>query len=359
MKTSIVAVFLAVVISFSAQAAEPTANDTARFLAGMEPAADSPLTPLTKEAAWQQYSKSLNSAFSTFQSKQFPRIREWSNTNLPNPQQTLFYMFSGPDFIYANAFFPNATTYILSALEPVGQIPDMTKMPRGSMSRALSDIQISLRSILSYSFFITKQMKTDLRTSRVEGTLPILYVFLARSGMTLKTAELIHLDEAGAVQMGDGRNARTGSRGVKIVFTDAQSKERTLYYFSTNLANGNFNTSGFEKFLEKFGTGDAFIKSASYLPHSGNFGQVRKFLIDHANTIVQDDSGVPVAYFDDKVWKTRVFGRYLYPLGIFPGTHQKKLQDLYARTNPPPIDFGLGYRWRPRESNLILATKAH
>ena len=32
----------------------------------------------------------------------------------------MFYMFSGPDFLYADAFYSKATTYVLSALEPVG-----------------------------------------------------------------------------------------------------------------------------------------------------------------------------------------------------------------------------------------------
>lgn len=36
------------------------------------------------------------------------------------------YMFSGPDFLYATSFFPNASTYVLAGLEPVGEIPDLT-----------------------------------------------------------------------------------------------------------------------------------------------------------------------------------------------------------------------------------------
>jgi len=49
----------------------------------------------------------------------------------------MFYMFGGPDFLYANAFFSNATTYVLSGLEPVGQIPDISKLQRGSVVQAL------------------------------------------------------------------------------------------------------------------------------------------------------------------------------------------------------------------------------
>ncbi len=75
----------------------------------------------------------------------------------------MFYMFSGPDFLYANAFYPKATTYVLSALEPPGSVPDLAKLPRGGVGAALYNVERSLSSILSFSFFITKQMKIDLQ----------------------------------------------------------------------------------------------------------------------------------------------------------------------------------------------------
>ena len=40
-----------------------SADDTAKFLAGMVPSADSPLTPLTREAAWQRHAKFFDTAF--------------------------------------------------------------------------------------------------------------------------------------------------------------------------------------------------------------------------------------------------------------------------------------------------------
>ena len=47
----------------SVRAQTASADDTAKFLAGMMPSADSPLTPLTKEAAWQRHAKFFDTAF--------------------------------------------------------------------------------------------------------------------------------------------------------------------------------------------------------------------------------------------------------------------------------------------------------
>ena len=70
----------------------------------------------------------------------------------------------------------------MSGLEPTGPIPDLTKLSRESLAHGLRNIEESLSSILSYSFFQTIDMRRTLVASPLPGTLPILYVFLARSG---------------------------------------------------------------------------------------------------------------------------------------------------------------------------------
>ena len=57
-------------------------------------------------------------------------------------------------------------------------------------------------------------------------------------------------------------------KGAKIVFAGSDGEERTLYYFRTDLSNKGVPNSGFLKFCESFGQGDAFVKSASYLLHN-------------------------------------------------------------------------------------------
>ena len=179
--------------AFATRAADiVSADDTARFLAGMMPSADSPLMPLTKDPAWQHHARFFDAAFTQLEQRQLSKIRTWSEANLAAPRPTMFYMFSGPDFLYADAFYSKATTtYVLSALEPPGSVPDLTRLPRGSIDTALYNVEHSLGSILSFSFFITKKMKVDLREGQISGTLPILYVFLARSGKTVRDVSLI------------------------------------------------------------------------------------------------------------------------------------------------------------------------
>jgi hypothetical protein len=336
-----------------AQTASP--DDTAKFLAGMMPSADSPLAPLTQDPAWQRHAKFFDTAFGQLEQRQVSRIRAWADTNLAAPKPTMFYMFSGPDFLYANAFHSRASTYVLSALEPVGSVPDLSRLPRGGIASALYNVERSLGSILSFSFFITKQMKTDLQAGQISGTLPILYVFLARSGMTVKGVSPISLDDQGAAYFAGENAGPNAVRGVRIMFAGSDGLERTLYYFSTDLSNSGVKASGFLKFCATLGPGNSLIKSASYLLHSGNFTTVRDFLLANSATIIQDDSGIPLAYYSTKKWRLFPFGRYLGPIDEFPGRYQDSNAALFRRAQP--LDFGIGYRWRTPESNLLLSVR--
>jgi hypothetical protein len=152
--------------------------------------------------------------------------------------------------------------------------------------------------------------------------------------------------------------AKSGpANGVKIVFTKGEGPPRTLYYFSTDLSDGGVKRSGFLKFCDGLGVGDSLLKSASYLMHSNAFTKVREFVLSKSVAVVQDDSGIPVRYFDAKDWELRPFGNYLGPISLFPGRAQPGMRELYRKSRAEPLDFGIGYRWRPRESNLLLALR--
>jgi hypothetical protein len=355
-KIAAVAVTVLFASAMSARAAETvTANDTALFLAGMQPSANSPLMPLTRDPAWQHHAKFFDAAFAQLDQRQLSKIRAWANTNLAAPKPTMFYMFSGPDFLYADAFYSKATTYVLSALEPPGSVPDLTRLPRGGVGAALYNVERSLSSILSFSFFITKMMKVDLRAGQLNGTLPILYVFLARSGKTIREVGPVSIDDKGAAYFGSENPGKNATRGVRIVFAGSDGVQRTLYYFSTDLSNPGVKASGFLQFCRTLAPGNSLIKSASYLLHSGNFTTVRDFLLANSATIIQDDSGIPLAYYSPKKWRFFPFGHYAGPIAEFPGRYQEQYAELFRRAQP--MDFGIGYRWRTYESNLLLAVR--
>ena len=330
-------------------------NQTARYLAGLAPLPDSPIAALAREDGWREHARFFDHAFGELERTQLTRIRAWSKTQLRTHRPTMFYMFSGPDYLYADAFFPDASTYVLAGLEPVGQIPELLKMPHGALGPALRNMTNSMHSVLNFSFFKTHDMRQELSTGRLGGTTPILLVFLARAGKIVHEITLVALDAEG-VEHAESEHIKSTAHGVKITFSGGDGRLQTLYYFSTNLADDGFPRGGLMPFCEKLAPADSLIKSASYLMHSGGFTKVRDFLVAHSATLLEDDSGIPLAYFDRRKWELKPFGHYLQPLGIFPNTYQPKLAELF-RKSAAPINFGVGYRWHPNESNLLLAVR--
>jgi hypothetical protein len=348
------AVFAAARASYSETV---TPDDTARFLAGLRPSPNSPLVAFTKDPAWVSHARYFDSIFAREENTHLSRIREFSEKYLTTKHDTVLYMFSGPDFLYATSFFPAASTYVLAGLEPVGKIPELTNLNSFVIDRELRNLEGSLGSLFNYSFFITQNMKSQLREGPVFGTLPILYVFLARTGKTVHELDFVNLDQQGNLEVADqGASLSQGiAPGVKIVFSEGDGPKQTLYYFSTNIADESFERSGFSAFLAKLGPADSLLKSASYLLHKSHFAKVRKLLLDSSETIVQDDSGIPLGYFGARRWRFLAFGRYRGPISIFANFYQPRMAELFQNANP--IDFGIGYQWRKNESNLIVAQK--
>ena len=91
------------------------ADDTARFLAGLPLSSNSPLAAFTNDPAWLSHARNLDSIFAREESVQLSKVREFSKKYLTDKHDTMLYMFSGPDFLYATSFFPNASTYVLAS----------------------------------------------------------------------------------------------------------------------------------------------------------------------------------------------------------------------------------------------------
>ncbi len=338
----------------TAAAQTTRAHDTALFLAGV-PVRGTALEHLSRDESWVTHATEFDTAWRDLESRQLAKIRTWAETFMPAAfagHGPMFYFFSGPDALYAHTFYPNASTYVLAGLEPVGALPDVAKLPPADLAASLANLRKSLNSVLRFSFFITKDMKVDLTHTQLSGTLPVLYVFLARAGCRIERTEFVGLDKTGALTPG-----KAATHAARIVFTGPGGREQTLYYFTTDLSNSGINANpAFVKFCEQLGTGAGLLKAASYLLHSDGFSSARDLLLARCHTLVADDSGIPLRHYAPARWTVRLFGSYPGPIELFAPYHQPRLADLFVRSNPAPLDFGFGYRWQPHESTLLLAT---
>jgi hypothetical protein len=358
LRLSILLTSLAVLDLRAQEMPAPDPNDTARFLAGMPLPKNSPLYPLTNDPAWQAHAGYYEQAFSKLSRGKLARLHVWQKQYLPQslePIPVAYYMFSGPDFLYVDQFFPDASVYIMCGKEAIGPAPDPLRI--GDLGSALQNLQNAMKASLTTTYFITRDMKVDLQQQQLNGTLPILYAFLARADKTIRAVTFVRLDSGGGEH--ESAPGAAGTPGVRIDYTDNGSgREQTVYYFTTDISDGGISANpAFMKFCGRHGAGVSFLKSSSYLMFEEGFARVRNFILEHSNIVVQDDSGIPISYFDRNKWNVRFFGTYVGPIELFKKYYQPKLTELYEVSNPASFDIGFGYQWDFRKSNLMVAER--
>ncbi len=314
-------------------------DEQARFLAGL-PVKDAKLAPLTASAWWQKHAKSLDASWAKMDRRQLGAIRGWALTKIPDLYKAttpVQYFFSGPDFLYANTLFPNASSYALCGIEPVGDMPDVTTIPEGAVGLEMDSLRGSLHTILRTHYFITKDMRTDLERLKLRGTLPLLYVFLARTGCAIHEVKLF-------------------ANGVRIVFSKGGWKKQTLTYYKTDLSNGG-DHGAFLKACSQLGSPVSLVKSASYLMHGEGFSKARNFLLQNSSAILQDDTGIPYRFFDAKKWDVHLYGAYFRHGDTFGKYDQADLEEAYKSAKPGALGFSFGYHWQ-RERGQVLVARA-
>ncbi|MEO6054836.1 MAG: hypothetical protein ABIP97_12565 [Chthoniobacterales bacterium] len=340
----------------SAQEGVANANDISRALAGLPPQSDPALKPIMQEESWQKHASTFESWWTHRPQAQIKIVSAWAAAELEpaySSNAPAVYFYSGPDFLYLSTFFPNATTYVLCAKEPVGKIPSFNGISKQNLLPALTSLQKACQSLLNFSFFITEDMKSDLHAAELSGVAPVLYVLLARTNKTILKAEAVALTSTGNVISSTSSNPS----GIRIDFTTGPGRPvQTLYYFSGDLSNSGLKAnSSILKFCRSLGPSNGFLKSDSYLVHMDEFSMSRDFLLDNCRVILQDDAGIPLRYFSPDKWNVRVYGNYVGPIKIFEQYYQKDLADRYAASHPKPLPFGMGYRWQPHESAVMVA----
>ncbi|MBF2016395.1 MAG: hypothetical protein IGS23_14570 [Rivularia sp. T60_A2020_040] len=329
-------------------------TDTAKLLAGIEVDSQSTLAKVQQNQGWNSHQNYYKNAWSKLENQQLAKVRKWTESELKEinaKSPSVFYPFSGPDFLYSYSLFPQAKEMVLIGLEPVGSVPDFAKLSANESNNALSKARSSLSEILQFSFFRTNDMKVDLQK---QGVLPILYIFMARTNNRILDLQYIGLDKnAGIQQFKEGMVP-----GVKITFVpEGESVPRNLYYFSTDLSNDGLKKHPeLTKFVTNLENPVTYLKAASYLMYNDSFSNIRDTILANSSHLLQDDSGMPLKSFDNAKWNLTFYGAYTRPIGLFSNRYQSDLRQVYASNKViKPLDFGIGYQFAVNQSNLMLA----
>lgn len=349
-------------------------NDFASFIAGSEGRSESALKTLEKSEIWQSYRMNLDNLWYKTNQK-LPTIREWTAKELSDVNTsggTLFYPFSGADFLHADLFFPEHDHIAMMALEPVGDYTDLNKKEaNGKLTAYLDGLKRAMNAILRLSFFRTIAMADDFQ-SEMDGTLHVIVHFMTRTGHTLLYQEKVAIQPDGKLTNDVTSVADSAYIGNRFYFKrNGEEKVKTLTYFAVNVQNMAYHSRGglvakglderkdLVNYLKQMDIKSTYLKSASYLMHRPTFSIIRDLILNESEYLLQDDSGIPVQYFDRAKWNLTFYGNYSFPISLFAERHQEDLKEIYLKKElaVKPLPFGIGYQYRKGTSNLMLARK--
>ncbi|OHD68449.1 MAG: hypothetical protein A2W19_14100 [Spirochaetes bacterium RBG_16_49_21] len=357
-------------ISCRVHSAPPTEeaywNDAARYLAGMELDHASVLRDKADEPAYRNHVQFMNNLWVRIRTETINPILPWRDKNIPGvcKNVTAFYPLSGADIINLYLMFPDASTYIMVALEKPGDVDFLRDYKSRRLINGLLPIQQSIYLYGMNNYFQSRVMIQEMNNPYLPGTAPVLLIFMARLGFFVNKVENITIDDSGEIVpfRAEAPAMEPGKiTGVRIYFTrNGDWKMRKLVYLSMKLTPDSTNPSAPEgRYLNRFRDVRTLLKSAVYLLHYKSYKPIRDFLLRRSVLIVQDDSGIPYGSFDAG-WEIKLYGvyrPYLYLGGCRPIMQNDLEQSYRNKSYALPFNFGYGILSGPHQSNLMVALK--
>jgi hypothetical protein len=338
------------------------ATATAQILAGITPNPPDPaLKRLVETDAFKEHQQWMTASWNQVHGR-IQTMETWRNQEIKIPgaqKKTLLYPFSGPDFLNAYAFFPDHSRFVFFSLERPGTLPDLESVTQVQFAKMLQDVRSAFHDIFERNYFITSYMTKQLTTPWIRGTVPVMATMMALMNQRIIRIEPLDLfpELTREYDAPDAQRPPVLMRAVRVEFSNPNAAAtQQLYYISLDATDKALEFyPDFLSWASQHKPATVLIKSASYLLHDNQFSKTRSMLLDAADVLVQDDTGIPFRFISQNPWQVRLYGRYHRPIRPMKYGYQKDLEAAYnARQEQAPLPFPFGYHWRGQQSGLIL-----
>ena len=340
------------------------ATATAQILAGITPnPADPALKGVVESEAFKEHQQWMTTSWNQVRNR-IQTMDAWRTHEIKIPgaqKKNLLYPFSGPDLLNAYVFFPDHARYVFFSLERPGTLPDLESVTPAQFSKLLQDVRSAFHDIFERNYFITSYMTKQLTTPWIRGTVPVMATMLALMNRRIIRIEPLDLfpDLTHAYELPDAKRPPVLMRAVRIDFASATNGAgiQQLYYVSLDAADKALEFyPDFLSWVSQYKPATVLIKSASYLLHDHQFSKTRTMLLDAADVLVQDDTGIPFRFISQNPWQVKLYGRYHRPIRPMRYGYQKDLEAAFnSRQEQNSLPFPFGYHWRGQQSGLIVA----
>lgn len=281
--------------------------------------------------AWAYYQKTIGQPLST-----------WAAAEIaPKAGGTVFYPFSGPDFVTVSHAFPHADRYVMVAMQAAGAPVTLASM---TPARSQAFQAKFIREWMKFSrlaFFRTNDLNEDQGDKFAPiGVTTILSTFALYSGFDVMDIYPIVYDDKTDAFI---KSTTAPWKSVRLELRKA-GKPVTLDYVSLDLSDASLSKNEpMRKWLAHEAHNPVLIKAASHLLQESYFSVLRDILVAHASMVVQDETGLNYTYLAE-IGPVDLYGGFLYPHELFNRQKQESLGKAYRESkNVKPLPFAFSY----------------
>lgn len=342
-------VFFLVTPFKNAVAGETTPQQAALYFAGLDaPAADAERKLFQEQSkrAWTNYEKQVGQPLLTW-AKQEVAYRGGD---------TVFYPFSGPDFLTVERIYPNAGRYILVALQNARQPTYPEKMDEKQRHAFVEKLGAAWKKFGRLGYFRTEDLDEDQRdkTSSL-GVTTILMAFAARLGY-----EVVEVTPLGFNAIKGEWEPLPVSEPWKSMRLSLQKDGRkvVLDYLSMDLSDDGMRAQKSQRAWMNLMAGKpTLLKAASHLLQEPYFKILRNMLTSASPIVVQDETGLDYKNLS-KIGAVRLYGNFTQPHGLFKSTTQPALAAAYkAEKSPGKLPFAFSYLKKSENRSIQIARR--
>lgn len=325
-------------------------DKNATLIAGLD-------TTSIKSPSTKMYIRNLNNIWEAKTNRFLYPIRNWMKStgidDSVSAQKLVFYPFSGPDFEFANTFYPDADEYILCGLEKSGSDSSLIFSKNIIVDSFIKSAGEYFYYANRFGFFRTLDMEKQFDKT---GVVDIISFYMKRAGAKINNVVNYHWNQSTGQFMTPDTTFKPNVCYFEMTLPSGKSSK--LYYFSKDLSDAGmqidkkwlnwvFNESSNKQMV-------SMVKSASYLMHTTYFSAVRNFILKNSKLHIQDDSGIAYSYMAASGRKLNLFGMYTQVIPLFKNKLQPEMIERYKSDSIKSLPFGIGYNMVYKESNLQI-----
>ncbi|MEO1088908.1 MAG: hypothetical protein AAFY88_32165, partial [Acidobacteriota bacterium] len=297
---------------------------------------------------WLEHAQVMEETWNAIEAR-MGKMSAWAAKELgdmPEPEVPLFYPFGGPDLISALHLFPEAGSYLLVGLEAPGRLPMPEDFEASALAEDIARLRRPFDTFAEAGYFVRSQIDKDLSGGQFDGILPILLICLVRAEQTPLALDYVHIDpetmqitslppdtdEASVVRIkfAARSDADAIARALEAGEAPPDVNQRAVYYFAQDLSDrGLLSEEPFRRLVEHQPGVNVYIKSGEYLAHTEDFSTLRKMVLKKGQTLLQDDSGLPIRFLRSDRWNVRLYGSYTGVLAAYSQWHQEDLEAAF------------------------------